>query len=123
MHSRQLLTWDQRLKSREKHRTWDCYLTYIKCYIIYSFTKVRSLHLCQAQCCMSMDGVVSISITICNMAILLGLNWLAILLYMEAVVSPLVLGFCCRYYGKNGHIPKFLGKINKSIISTCCHCI
>ena len=39
MHSRQLLTWDQRLKSREKHRTWDCYLTYIKCYIIYNFTK------------------------------------------------------------------------------------
>ena len=56
--------------------------------ILYSL-KVRSLHLCQAQCCMSMDGVVSISIhPFADMAILLGLNWLAILLYMEAVVSP-----------------------------------
>ena len=39
MHSRQLLTWDQRLRIQRKHRTWDCYFTYIKCYIIYCFTK------------------------------------------------------------------------------------
>ena len=37
---------------------------------------------------MSMDGVVSTSIHHSNMAILLGINWLAILLYIEAVVSP-----------------------------------
>ena len=34
-----------------------------------------------------------------DMAILLGLNWLAILLYMEAVVSRWYWGFfCCRYW-------------------------
>ena len=55
-----------------------------------------------------------------DMAILLGLNWLAILLYMEAVVSPFgtgvsfvaVTGRVLRAM-ENGHIPKFLGKINK----------
>ena len=60
------------------------------------------------------------------MAILLGLNWLAILLYMEAVVSPFgtgvsfvaVTGRVLRAMEENGHIPKFLGKINKNIIST-----
>ena len=56
-----------------------------------------------------------------DMAILLGLNWLAILLYMEAVVSPFgtgvsfvaVTGRVLRAMEENGHIPKFLGKINK----------
>lgn len=56
-----------------------------------------------------------------DMAILLGLNWLAILLYMEAVVSPFGTGvsFCCRYwtcvtrYGRKWAYSKFLGKINK----------
>ena len=55
-----------------------------------------------------------------DMAILLGLNWLAILLYMEAVVSPFgtgvsfvaVTGRVLRAMEENGHIPKFLG-INK----------
>lgn len=55
-----------------------------------------------------------------DMAILLGLNWLAILLYMEAVVSPFgtgvsfvaVTGRVLRAMEKNGHIPKFLGKMN-----------
>jgi len=55
-----------------------------------------------------------------DMAILLGLNWLAILLYIEAVVSPFgtgvsfvaVTGRVLRAMEKNGHIPKFLGKIN-----------
>lgn len=59
--------------------------------------------------------------TIADMAILLGLNWLAILLYMEAVVSPFgtgvsfvaVTGRVLRAMEENGHIPKFLGKINK----------
>ncbi|WP_440858180.1 APC family permease [Staphylococcus shinii] len=56
-----------------------------------------------------------------DMAILLGLNWLAILLYMEAVVSPFgtgvsfvaVTGRVLRAMEKNGHIPKFLGKMNE----------
>ncbi|WP_436862287.1 APC family permease [Staphylococcus caeli] len=56
-----------------------------------------------------------------DMAILLGLNWLAILLYMEAVVSPFgtgvsfvaVTGRVLRAMEQNGHIPKFLGKINE----------
>lgn len=56
-----------------------------------------------------------------DMAILLGLNWLAILLYMEAVVSPFgtgvsfvaVTGRVLRAMEQNGHIPKFLGKMNK----------
>ncbi|WP_238508471.1 APC family permease [Staphylococcus epidermidis] len=56
-----------------------------------------------------------------DMAILLGLNWLAILLYMEAVVSPFgtgvsfvaVTGRVLRAMEENGHIPKFLGEINK----------
>ncbi|MGO3048883.1 amino acid:proton symporter [Staphylococcus casei] len=55
-----------------------------------------------------------------DMAILLGLNWLAILLYIEAVVSPFgtgvsfvaVTGRVLRAMEKNGHIPKFLGKMN-----------
>ncbi len=56
-----------------------------------------------------------------DMAILLGLNWLAILLYMEAVVSPFgtgvsfvaVTGRVLRAMEQNGHIPKFLGKMNE----------
>lgn len=56
-----------------------------------------------------------------DMAILLGLNWLAILLYMEAVVSPFgtgvsfvaVTGRVLHAMEQNGHIPKFLGKMNK----------
>lgn len=56
-----------------------------------------------------------------DMAILLGLNWLAILLYMEAVVSPFgtgvsfvaVTGRVLGAMEKNGHIPKFLGKMNE----------
>ena len=56
-----------------------------------------------------------------DMAILLGLNWLAILLYIEAVVSPFgtgvsfvaVTGRVLRAMEKNGHIPKFLGKMNE----------
>lgn len=56
-----------------------------------------------------------------DMAILLGLNWLAILLYMEAVVSPFgtgvsfvaVTGRVLRAMQQNGHIPKFLGKMNE----------
>ncbi|MCU5745418.1 APC family permease [Staphylococcus sp. SQ8-PEA] len=56
-----------------------------------------------------------------DMAILLSLNWLAILLYVEAVVSPFgtgvsfvaVTGRVLRAMEKNGHIPKFLGKMNK----------
>ncbi|MGO2788525.1 MAG: APC family permease [Staphylococcus saprophyticus] len=56
-----------------------------------------------------------------DMAILLGLNWLAILLYIEAVVSPFgtgvsfvaVTGRVLRAMEQNGHIPKFLGKMNK----------
>lgn len=55
------------------------------------------------------------------MAILLSLNWLAILLYIEAVVSPFgtgvsfvaVTGRVLQAMEQNGHIPKFLGKINK----------
>lgn len=55
-----------------------------------------------------------------DMAILLGLNWLAILLYIEAVVSPFgtgvsfvaITGRVLHAMEKNGHIPKFLGKIN-----------
>lgn len=55
-----------------------------------------------------------------DMAILLGINWLAILLYIEAVVSPFgtgvsfvaVTGRVLQAMEKNGHIPKFLGKIN-----------
>ncbi|WP_251517203.1 MULTISPECIES: APC family permease [Staphylococcus] len=55
-----------------------------------------------------------------DMAILLGVNWLAILLYIEAVVSPFgtgvsfvaVTGRVLRAMEENGHIPKFLGKIN-----------
>ncbi|MCD8901040.1 APC family permease [Staphylococcus gallinarum] len=55
-----------------------------------------------------------------DMAILLGLNWLAILLYIEAVVSPFgtgvsfvaVTGRVLRAMEKNGHIPNFLGKMN-----------
>lgn len=56
-----------------------------------------------------------------DMAILLGINWLAILLYVEAVVSPFgtgvsfvaVTGRVLRAMEKNGHIPKFLGKMNE----------
>ena len=56
-----------------------------------------------------------------DMAILLGLNWLAILLYMEAVVLPFgtgvsfvaVTGRVLRAMEQNGHIPKFLGKMNE----------
>ncbi|MFZ8101865.1 APC family permease, partial [Staphylococcus arlettae] len=56
-----------------------------------------------------------------DMAILLGLNWLAILLYIEAVVSPFgtgvsfvaVTGRVLRAMEKNGHIPKFLGQMNE----------
>ncbi|MCG6208561.1 APC family permease [Staphylococcus warneri] len=56
-----------------------------------------------------------------DMAILLGLNWLAILLYIEAVVSPFgtgvsfvaVTGRVLRAMEKNGHIPKILGKMNE----------
>ena len=56
-----------------------------------------------------------------DMAILLSLNWLAILLYIEAVVSPFgtgvsfvaVTGRVLQAMEQNGHIPKFLGKINK----------
>ena len=55
-----------------------------------------------------------------NMAILLNINWLAILLYIEAVVSPFgtgvsfvaITGRVLSAMEKNGHIPKFLGKIN-----------
>ncbi|MBO1198536.1 APC family permease [Staphylococcus simiae] len=55
-----------------------------------------------------------------DMAILLGINWLAILLYIEAVVSPFgtgvsfvaVTGRVLQAMEKNGHIPKFLGNIN-----------
>ncbi|NAM82309.1 APC family permease, partial [Staphylococcus epidermidis] len=57
-----------------------------------------------------------------DMAILLNLNWLAILLYIEAVVSPFgtgvsfvaVTGRVLRAMEQNGHIPKFLGKINET---------
>lgn len=56
-----------------------------------------------------------------DMAILLSLNWLAILLYIEAFVSPFgtgvsfvaVTGRVLQAMEQNGHIPKFLGKINK----------
>ena len=56
-----------------------------------------------------------------DMAILLGINWLAILLYVEAVVSPFgtgvsfvaVTGRVLHAMEKNGHIPKFLGKMNE----------
>ncbi|WRN61522.1 APC family permease [Staphylococcus aureus] len=56
-----------------------------------------------------------------DLAILLGINWLAILLYIEAFVSPIrYWRVICRRYrssftsnGKNGHIPKFLGKMNE----------
>lgn len=56
-----------------------------------------------------------------DLAILLGINWLAILLYIEAVVSPFgtgvsfvaVTGRVLRAMEKNGHIPKFLGKMNE----------
>ncbi len=59
-----------------------------------------------------------------DMAILLGLNWLAILLYMEAVVSPFgtgvsfvaVTGRVLRAMEQNGHIPKFLGKMNEKFM-------
>ena len=55
-----------------------------------------------------------------DMAILLGINWLAILLYIEAVVSPFgtgvsfvaITGRVLNAMERNGHIPKFLGKIN-----------
>nr|WP_263314546.1 APC family permease [Mammaliicoccus sp. Marseille-Q6498] len=55
-----------------------------------------------------------------NLAILLGLNWLSILLYLEAVVSPFgtgvsfvaITGRILRAMEKNGHIPKFLGSMN-----------
>lgn len=55
-----------------------------------------------------------------DMAILLSINWLAILLYIEAVVSPFgtgvsfvaITGRVLSAMEKNGHIPKFLGKIN-----------
>ena len=58
--------------------------------------------------------------TIRDMAILLGINWLAILLYIEAVVSPFgtgvsfvaITGRVLNAMERNGHIPKFLGKIN-----------
>lgn len=50
-----------------------------------------------------------------DLAILLNINWLAILLYIEAVVSPFgtgvsfvaVTGRVLRAMEKNGHIPKF----------------
>ena len=61
MHSRQLLTWDQRLKS-EKNIARGIVISLTLSAILYIVYKVRSLHLCQAQCCMSMDGAVSISI-------------------------------------------------------------
>lgn len=56
-----------------------------------------------------------------NLAIILGLNWLAILLYLEAVVSPFgtgvsfvaITGRVLRAMEKNGHIPKFLGSMNE----------
>lgn len=56
-----------------------------------------------------------------DLAILLGINWLAILLYIEAFVSPFgtgvsfvaVTGRVLRAMEKNGHIPKFLGKMNE----------
>ncbi|MDU0443670.1 APC family permease [Staphylococcus haemolyticus] len=55
-----------------------------------------------------------------DMAILLGINWLAILLYIEAVVSPFgtgvsfvaITGRVLNAMERNSHIPKFLGKIN-----------
>ncbi|WP_141760151.1 amino acid permease, partial [Staphylococcus sp. HMSC078A08] len=57
-----------------------------------------------------------------DLAILLNINWLAILLYIEAVVSPFgtgvsfvaVTGRVLRAMEKNGHIPKFLGKMNET---------
>lgn len=56
-----------------------------------------------------------------DLAILLNLNWLAILLYIEAFVSPFGTGVSfvastgrvLSAMEKNGHIPKILGRINK----------
>lgn len=53
-----------------------------------------------------------------DLAILLGINWLAILLYIEAFVSPFgtgvsfvaVTGRVLRAMEKNGHILNFLGR-------------
>ncbi|MDW4275601.1 APC family permease [Staphylococcus saprophyticus] len=66
-------------------------------------------------------GGINFNSPFADMAILLGLNWLAILLYMEAVVSPFgtgvsfvaVTGRVLRAMEQNGHIPKFLGKMNE----------
>ena len=125
MHSRQLLTWDQRLKSREN----------IARGIVISLTLSAILYIVlQSTFITSMPSSmlhehgwsgINFNSPFADMAILLGLNWLAILLYMEAVVSPFgtgvsfvaVTGRVLRAMEENGHIPKFLGKINKSIIS------
>lgn len=56
-----------------------------------------------------------------DLAVLLNLNWLAILLYIEAFVSPFGTGVSfvastarvLNAMEKNGHIPKFLGRINQ----------
>ena len=71
---------------------------------------------------MHMVGVVLTSTPFADLAILLNINWLAILLYIEAVVSPFgtgvsfvaVTGRVLRAMEKNGHIPKFLGKMNET---------
>ena len=88
MHSRQLLTWDQRLKSREN----------IARGIVISLTLSAILYIVlQSTFITSMPSSmlhehgwsgINFNSPFADMAILLGLNWLAILLYMEAVVSP-----------------------------------
>ena len=62
MHSRQLLTWDQRLKSRENIAR-GIVITHLL-YIL--FYKVRSLHLCQVRCCMTWMERYQFQFTICR---------------------------------------------------------
>ena len=75
---------------------------------------------------MSMDGSgINFNSPFADMAILLGLNCWQYYFIWKQLCHRLVPGFLfvavtgrvLRAMEENGHIPKFLGKINKSIIS------
>ncbi len=121
IHSRQLLIWVQKLKILKKISQEASLFHCQSVQCCTSFYKVRLSLLCLNQCYNIVDGMASTSIHHLQLAILLGINWLAILLYIEAFVSPFgtgvsfvaVTGRVLRAMEKNGHIPKFLGKMNE----------